>query len=78
MRAVKDTSLPDGPAKQEHVSGKGPRLEETLVDQAIEQECSLAQWGSASERKALEEMTSELDEFTGLIVVKFCRLSLLI
>ena len=34
----------DGPAKQEHVSGQGPRLEGTLVDQAIEQECSLAQW----------------------------------
>ena len=34
----------DGPAKQEHVSGQGPRLEATLADQAIEQECSLAQW----------------------------------
>ena len=34
----------DGPAKQEHASGQGPRLEETLVDQAIEQEYSLAQW----------------------------------
>ena len=34
----------DGPAKQLQVSGQGPRLEETLVDQAIEQECSLAQW----------------------------------
>ena len=33
-----------GPAKQEHVSGQGPRLEETLVDQAIGQECSWAQW----------------------------------
>ena len=31
----------DGPAKQEHVSGQGPRLEESLVDQAIEQELSL-------------------------------------
>ena len=68
----------DGPAKQERVSGQGPRLEESLVEQAIEQECSWAQWKSSSERKALEEMTSELDEFTGLIVVKFCRLSLLI
>ena len=34
----------DVPAKQDQVRGQGPRLEETLVDQAIEQECSLVQW----------------------------------
>ena len=27
----------EGPAKQEHVNSQGPILEETLVDQAIEQ-----------------------------------------
>ena len=63
------------------LAAKGPRLEETLVDQAIEQECSWAQWEKLlgeEMQKELEEMTSELDEFTGLIVVKFCRVSLLI
>ena len=43
----------DGPAKQEHVSGQKPRLEETLVVHAIEQECSLAQW-----KKLLAEESS--------------------
>ena len=43
----------DGDAKRKQASSKGPRLESTLLDQAIELECSLRQWG-----KALEEESS--------------------
>ena len=43
----------DGDAKRKQASGKGPRLEYALLDQAIEMECRLRQW-----RKAREEESS--------------------
>ena len=43
----------DGDAKHKQASSQGPRLECTLLDQAIEMECRLRQWG-----KALKEESS--------------------
>ena len=41
-------------AKHKQASSKGPRLESTLLDHAIEMECRLRQWG-----KELEEESSQ-------------------
>ena len=54
--SVEDGQRPaslDGDAKHKQASGQGPRLECTLLDQAIRMECRLRQWG-----KALEEESS--------------------
>ena len=54
--SVEDGQKPaslDGDAKHKQASSQGPRLECTLLDQAIGMECRLRQWG-----KALEEESS--------------------
>ena len=61
----------DGNAKHKQASSKGTRLESTLLDQAIEMECRLRQWGKALEEEALEEMTGELENSRGWFLVKF-------
>ena len=54
--SVEDGQRPaslDGNAKHKQASGQGPKLECTLLDQAIGMECRLRQW-----EKALEEESS--------------------
>ena len=72
--SVEDGQRPaslDGDAKHKQASGRGPRLECTLLDQTLEIECRLRQWGKALEEEALEEMTSELENSRGWFLMKF-------